>query len=136
MKLIPAILASVAHEGAQRLTRLARKLSPGLPPAVYVSTDRWCYLPDSKRLVLSQCSIPEEVRSLYRYLFVTLAVVEQPDGEPAALFLYNGNETPYVMWGREPDGFPMEGEEEQPPADMDALIRAALSLNKNFNSLN
>jgi len=138
MKLIPALFAALAYTGAQRLTRLARRIEPNLPARIYVTGDLWCHLPDRKRLVLSRCSMPEEVRAVHRHPLFTVAVVEEPDGEMSALFLINANESPYVMWGRDEDGYEINEDEtqEQTPADMDALIRAAMSLNKNFNSLN
>lgn len=133
MKLITprTLLAALAFTGAQRLTSLARKLAPGLPERIYVSRDCWCYLPDRKRLVLSQCSMPEEVRDFHRHTLFSLAVVEEPDGELSALFILNANESPYALWGRDEDGYPMDDTPDAPEADMDALIRAASSLPKN-----
>ena len=134
MKLTPrTLLAALAYTGAQRLTSLARKLSPGLPERIYVTGDLWCHLPDRKRLVLAKCSIPEEVREFHRHALFSLAVVEEPDGELSALFLLNANESPYVMWGRDEDGYEINEDDipDAPEADMDALIRAASSLPKN-----
>lgn len=127
MKLLPTLLAALAYTGAQRLTTLARKIAPGLPATLYVTTDHWFHLPDAKHIVLAGCSMPEVVRSLHRHPLITIAVVEQPDGELAALFL-TGRESPGVLWGRDEDGYPLDDSPENPPADMDALIRAATAL--------
>jgi len=127
------LLAALAFTGAQRLITLARKLAPTLPERIYVSRDCWCHLPDRKRLVLSQCSMPEEVRAVHRHPLFTVAVVEEPDGELSALFLLNANESPYALWGRDEDGYEINEDDtpDAPEADMDALIRAASSLPKN-----
>jgi hypothetical protein len=77
--------------------------------------------------------MPEEVREFHRHTLFSLAVVEEPDGEPSALFLLNANESPYALWGRDEDGYEIVEDDtpDAPEADMDALIRAASSLPKN-----
>lgn len=130
------LLAALAYTGARRLTSLARKLAPGLPESIYVTGDLWCYLPEHKHLVLTRSSCPEMVIAITRHAGITTVMVEEPDGEPTTLVLLNHRETPYAMVGRDPTGYPMDAEdydiptnrhgvEEQPPADMEALIRNA-----------
>ena len=133
------VLAALAYTGAQQLATLARKLAPALPERIYVTGDLWCYLPDCKHIVLTRSSTPEMVITIHRYAGITVAKIEDPDGEPSVLVLLNHRETPYAMLGRDFEGYPVDPEdydiprslrvaEEQPPADMDALIRNARDL--------
>jgi hypothetical protein len=139
MKLIPTLLAALAYTGAQRLIRLAHQMDPHLPARIYVTGDLWCHLPEKRSLVLSRCSVPETVITITRYTGFTVARVEDAD-ETYALVLFNHRETPYAMYGRDPEGFPLDTEDydiprprvttpEPPPADMDALIRNAKASN-------
>lgn len=114
MKLLPTLLAALAHTGAKRLRTIARRISPTLPDDVYVTEDRWCYLPNHGHLVLERGEYPEIVRSFHRFAFVSLAVVEQPDGNTDALLLNNGKESLYVMFGRDPQGYVYEKETSGP----------------------
>lgn len=138
MKIIPpvrSVLAALANTGAQRLQDIAHRLDPTLPDRVYVTGDLWCHLPDKQSLVLTRSSLPETVVSLTRYMGITIAKVADPhDDGLYVLVLLNHRETPYALYGRDPDGYPVDPEDydvprthhqEEQPADMDALIQAA-----------
>lgn len=141
MKLIPTLLAALAYTGAQRLTRLAHQMDPHLPARIYVTGDLWCHLPEKRSLVLSRCSVPETVIAITRYMGITIAMVEDPtDDDLYALALLNHRETPLALYGRDPEGYPVDPEDydiprprvatpEPQPADMDALIRNAKASN-------
>lgn len=125
-------LAVLTHSVAGHLQHLARHIEPNLPDRVYFTKDYWYYLPGPRHLALNTCTTPERVQALHRYPGVTLAVIKEPNGELSALFLRNANESPYVMYGRDEDGY--ETQKEPPPDPdpdphhhhYDAILRKAL----------
>ena len=129
------ILAALAYTGAQGLVDIARKLDPALPDMVFVSKDIWCYLPEHQHLVLASNAIPDKVISLTRYAVITIAVVEHPHEEPFVIVALNSRESALVMYGRDPEGYPVNLDDYDIPrtdetpeeniADMDALLRNA-----------
>lgn len=134
------ILAALAYTGAQGLVDLARKLDPALPDMVFVTKEPWCYLPEHQHLVLATNAIPDKVISLTRYAVITLAVVEHPHEPPFAIITLNARESALVMYGRDPEGYPLDlddydiprTDDVAPPeniADMDALLRNAAARN-------
>lgn len=143
MKLPPvrSVLAALAYTGAQYLLDRAQQLDPHLPDRLCVVPDLWCYVPGHNHLVTVTSAIPDVTLSLTRYAFVTVAVVRDPADmdAPTAYVLLNHRETPHAMYGRDPEGFPVDPEDydtprsrtpEPQPADMDALIaRARNTLN-------
>jgi|AACY02.14.fsa_nt_gi hypothetical protein len=138
---VRSVLAALAYTGAQYLLDRAQQLDPHLPDRLCVVPDLWCYLPEHKHLVTVTSAIPDVTLSITRYAFVTVAYVRDPDDDaPTAYVLLNHRETRHAMYGRDPEGFPVDPEDydiprsrvatpEPPPADMDALIRRARASN-------
>ena len=132
MNIIPALVAAALYTGAQKIHNLAHTLAPNLPCRVYVSQELWCHLPKHHNLVLATSSIPEVCHTLHRYRFITIAVVVEPDGDTAVILL-NHRETPYALYGRDPEGYPVDKEDfenPEPPVmvvtpQMDAILAAA-----------
>lgn len=132
LSLTRTALAVLTHAVAGHLQDLARRIEPNLPDRVYFTKDYWFYLPDCQHLAINKYTIPEEVQALHRYPGVTLAVIKEPNGELSALFLRNANESPYVMYGRDEDGYETQKEPTPDPHHhhhhhhYDAILRKAL----------
>lgn len=143
---VRSVLAALAYTGAQYLLDRAQQLDPHLPDRLCVVPDLWWHVPEHNHLVTATSAVPDVTLSLTRYAGVTVAYVRDPgDDGPVAYVLLNHRETLHAMYGRDPQGFPVDPEDydsprthipEPPPADMDALIRNAKAIKTPANNLN